>query len=136
MLYVEDSPHMHILKLLFHFSCICIGRLIRLHIIGFKICYSSNRACEFQVTVELENGQKYEGDLLVGADGIWSKVLYTFDWLRSYSLDNNFSDIKVNVIHSIIRYIWACVCLTCYSVLKLFNVILFVACLYNHKFCT
>lgn len=22
----------------------------------------------------LENGQRYEGDLLVGADGIWSKV--------------------------------------------------------------
>ncbi|MED6172672.1 hypothetical protein PIB30_052196 [Stylosanthes scabra] len=27
-----------------------------------------------KVTVELENGEKYEGDLLVGADGIWSKV--------------------------------------------------------------
>ncbi|CAJ1929631.1 unnamed protein product [Sphenostylis stenocarpa] len=27
-----------------------------------------------KVTVELENGQKYGGDLLVGADGIWSKV--------------------------------------------------------------
>ncbi|XP_047163712.1 zeaxanthin epoxidase, chloroplastic-like [Vigna umbellata] len=27
-----------------------------------------------KVTVELENGQKYEGDILVGADGIWSKV--------------------------------------------------------------
>lgn len=27
-----------------------------------------------QVTVILENGQKYDGDLLVGADGIWSKV--------------------------------------------------------------
>ncbi|XP_039144751.1 zeaxanthin epoxidase, chloroplastic isoform X2 [Dioscorea cayenensis subsp. rotundata] len=26
------------------------------------------------VTVILENGQKYDGDLLVGADGIWSKV--------------------------------------------------------------
>ncbi|KAF7828728.1 zeaxanthin epoxidase, chloroplastic-like [Senna tora] len=27
-----------------------------------------------KVTVELENGQKYDGDLLIGADGIWSKV--------------------------------------------------------------
>ncbi|KAL1536477.1 Zeaxanthin epoxidase, chloroplastic [Salvia divinorum] len=27
-----------------------------------------------KVTVKLENGQSYEGDLLVGADGIWSKV--------------------------------------------------------------
>ncbi|MED6196828.1 hypothetical protein PIB30_051027 [Stylosanthes scabra] len=27
-----------------------------------------------KVTVELENGEKYEGDVLVGADGIWSKV--------------------------------------------------------------
>ncbi|MED6183379.1 hypothetical protein PIB30_037384 [Stylosanthes scabra] len=27
-----------------------------------------------KVIVELENGKKYEGDLLVGADGIWSKV--------------------------------------------------------------
>ncbi|KAK7307628.1 hypothetical protein VNO77_40865 [Canavalia gladiata] len=27
-----------------------------------------------KVTVKLENGQKYDGDLLVGADGIWSKV--------------------------------------------------------------
>ncbi|XP_045812891.1 zeaxanthin epoxidase, chloroplastic-like [Trifolium pratense] len=27
-----------------------------------------------KVTVVLDNGQKYDGDLLVGADGIWSKV--------------------------------------------------------------
>uniref|UniRef100_A0A7N0TNG8 Zeaxanthin epoxidase, chloroplastic n=1 Tax=Kalanchoe fedtschenkoi TaxID=63787 RepID=A0A7N0TNG8_KALFE len=27
-----------------------------------------------KVTVELENGERFEGDLLVGADGIWSKV--------------------------------------------------------------
>jgi 2-polyprenyl-6-methoxyphenol hydroxylase-like FAD-dependent oxidoreductase len=26
----------------------------------------------------LENGQKYDGDILVGADGIWSKVLLVF----------------------------------------------------------
>lgn len=31
-----------------------------------------------QVTVKLENGQSYEGDLLVGADGIWSKVVLHF----------------------------------------------------------
>ncbi|XP_010558547.1 PREDICTED: zeaxanthin epoxidase, chloroplastic [Tarenaya hassleriana] len=29
---------------------------------------------EDKVTVELENGERYRGDLLVGADGIWSKV--------------------------------------------------------------
>ncbi|KEH27527.1 putative zeaxanthin epoxidase [Medicago truncatula] len=29
---------------------------------------------ETKVTVVLDNGQKYDGDLLVGADGIWSKV--------------------------------------------------------------
>lgn len=28
-----------------------------------------------QVTVKLENGESFEGDLLVGADGIWSKVV-------------------------------------------------------------
>lgn len=28
-----------------------------------------------QVTVKLENGQSYEGDLLIGADGIRSKVI-------------------------------------------------------------
>lgn len=26
----------------------------------------------------LENGQQHEGDLLVGADGIWSKVLLIY----------------------------------------------------------
>ncbi|KAL2333552.1 hypothetical protein Fmac_014765 [Flemingia macrophylla] len=36
--------------------------------------FSSSIVPQIQVTVELENGQKYEGDMLVGADGIWSKV--------------------------------------------------------------
>ncbi|KAL0380886.1 UNVERIFIED_CONTAM: Zeaxanthin epoxidase, chloroplastic [Sesamum angustifolium] len=31
-----------------------------------------------KVTVKLENGQCYEGDVLVGADGIWSKVFPSF----------------------------------------------------------
>lgn len=28
----------------------------------------------YQVTVFLEDGRQYDGDVLVGADGIWSKV--------------------------------------------------------------
>jgi zeaxanthin epoxidase len=28
-----------------------------------------------QVTAILEDGRRFEGDLMVGADGIWSKVM-------------------------------------------------------------
>lgn len=28
--------------------------------------------------MKLESGLCYEGDLLIGADGIWSKVFFTF----------------------------------------------------------
>lgn len=41
----------------------------------------------------LENGQRYEGDMLVGADGIWSKVVLCseFTWLKcvilKYAMD-------------------------------------------------
>jgi hypothetical protein len=31
----------------------------------------------------LDNGQKYDGDLLVGADGIWSMVLLIFSFIYS-----------------------------------------------------
>ncbi|KAG6519561.1 hypothetical protein ZIOFF_023055 [Zingiber officinale] len=45
-----------------------------------KFVHKRNATCH-QVTVVLENGQQHEGDLLVGADGIWSnvrKVLFGF----------------------------------------------------------
>lgn len=29
----------------------------------------------------LENGKQYEGDILIGADGIWSEVKYTIPFL-------------------------------------------------------
>lgn len=32
----------------------------------------------------LENGQQHEGDLLVGADGIWSKVQFFAPHVQSY----------------------------------------------------
>lgn len=35
-----------------------------------------------QVTVILDDGRKFEGDVLVGADGIWSEVSH-FDLLVS-----------------------------------------------------
>lgn len=49
------------------------------HAVGEDAIMNSSNVVDFvddgsKVTVELENGQKYDGDLLVGADGIWSKV--------------------------------------------------------------
>ncbi|KAF5961174.1 hypothetical protein HYC85_002383 [Camellia sinensis] len=47
--------------------------------VGEDVIMNDSNVVNFQddgdkVTVILENGQRYEGDLLVGADGIWSKV--------------------------------------------------------------
>lgn len=47
--------------------------------VGDDIVMNDSNVVSFEdngdkVTVVLENGQRYEGDLLVGADGIWSKV--------------------------------------------------------------
>ncbi|CAK8539730.1 unnamed protein product [Lathyrus sativus] len=47
--------------------------------VGEDVIMNASNVVDFvdhgtKVTVVLENGQKYDGDLLVGADGIWSKV--------------------------------------------------------------
>ncbi|KAK7309217.1 hypothetical protein RJT34_05759 [Clitoria ternatea] len=47
--------------------------------VGEEVIMNDSNVVDFvdhgdKVTVELENGQKYDGHLLVGADGIWSKV--------------------------------------------------------------
>ncbi|KAL6553152.1 Zeaxanthin epoxidase, chloroplastic [Orobanche gracilis] len=47
--------------------------------IGSDTIFNESNVVDFddhgqKVTVKLENGQLYEGDLLVGADGIWSQV--------------------------------------------------------------
>ncbi|PSS21278.1 Zeaxanthin epoxidase [Actinidia chinensis var. chinensis] len=47
--------------------------------VGEDVIMNESNVVDFEddgdkVTVILENGQRYEGDLLVGADGIWSKV--------------------------------------------------------------
>ncbi|KAL0450348.1 UNVERIFIED_CONTAM: Zeaxanthin epoxidase, chloroplastic [Sesamum latifolium] len=49
------------------------------HAVGSEIIMNESNVVDFsddgeKVTVKLENGECYEGDLLVGADGIWSKV--------------------------------------------------------------
>ncbi|XP_073296249.1 zeaxanthin epoxidase, chloroplastic-like isoform X1 [Primulina huaijiensis] len=50
--------------------------------VGSDIIINESNVVDFEddgekVTVKLESGQCYEGDLLVGADGIWSKVRKT-----------------------------------------------------------
>ncbi|XVE82799.1 hypothetical protein DITRI_Ditri16bG0034700 [Diplodiscus trichospermus] len=47
--------------------------------VGEDVIFNESNVVDFEddghkVTVVLENGQRYEGDLQVGADGIWSKV--------------------------------------------------------------
>lgn len=47
--------------------------------VGEEVIMNESNVVSFKddgnkVTVMLENGQSYEGDLLIGADGIWSKV--------------------------------------------------------------
>ncbi|CAA3007244.1 zeaxanthin epoxidase, partial [Olea europaea subsp. europaea] len=51
--------------------------------VGEDIIMNESNVVDFEddgqkVTVILENGQHYEGDVLVGADGIWSKVFLFF----------------------------------------------------------
>lgn len=50
--------------------------------IGSNILKNKSKVVDFiqepsKVRVVLENGQHYDGDILVGADGIWSEVKYT-----------------------------------------------------------
>ncbi|KAB2004611.1 hypothetical protein ES319_D11G211300v1 [Gossypium barbadense] len=47
--------------------------------VGEDVIFNESNVVDFEddgdkVTVVLENGNRYDGDLLVGADGIWSKV--------------------------------------------------------------
>ncbi|KAK8952043.1 hypothetical protein KSP39_PZI003101 [Platanthera zijinensis] len=47
--------------------------------VGDDVIFNDSNVVDFvddgkKVTVNLENGQRHEGDLLVGADGIWSRV--------------------------------------------------------------
>lgn len=59
------------LKLIFHIIILCLRTICKKELIN-----SNSSFVFFQVSVVLENGQHYEGDLLVGADGIWSKVSF------------------------------------------------------------
>ncbi|XP_077215554.1 zeaxanthin epoxidase, chloroplastic-like [Tasmannia lanceolata] len=67
---------------------ICRMRLqnILVNAVGFDMIHNTSKVVDFKedsnkVTVILEDGRHYEGDILVGADGIWSKVRSTlFGW--------------------------------------------------------
>ncbi|KAK4776022.1 hypothetical protein SAY87_023983 [Trapa incisa] len=59
-------------------SRISLQQILAQHV-GDDVILNESNVVDFEddgskVTVTLENGQKFEGDLLVGADGIWSKV--------------------------------------------------------------
>ncbi|KAF9665443.1 hypothetical protein SADUNF_Sadunf16G0123100 [Salix dunnii] len=63
-------------------SVICRMALqdILLNAVGLDIVRNKSKVVDFmqdsnKVTVILEDGQHYDGDVLVGADGIWSKVV-------------------------------------------------------------
>ncbi|XP_071741013.1 zeaxanthin epoxidase, chloroplastic-like [Rutidosis leptorrhynchoides] len=52
---------------------------ILLNAVGHHIVFNKSKVVDFsqdpqKVVVTLEDGQKFEGDILVGADGIWSEV--------------------------------------------------------------
>ncbi|KAE8675758.1 Zeaxanthin epoxidase [Hibiscus syriacus] len=54
------------------------------HAVGEGMIFNESNVVDFKddgdkVTVVLENGERYDGDLLVGADGIWSKYFVSSD---------------------------------------------------------
>ncbi|PKI39436.1 hypothetical protein CRG98_040194 [Punica granatum] len=59
-------------------SRMTLQRILAQHV-GDDVILNDSNVVDFEddgskVTVTLENGQQFEGDILVGADGIWSKV--------------------------------------------------------------
>ncbi|GAY50309.1 hypothetical protein CUMW_125600 [Citrus unshiu] len=60
------------------------------HAVGNDIILNDSNVIDFmdhgdKVSVMLENGQCYAGDVLVGADGIWSKMNLLMSWLLCLS---------------------------------------------------